>query len=988
MLQALVKNVMDANLVFKKTHKSRFENEHLQKIIPYIKNIKTMKKDELLELIINLPSYQSGNFAINGKQIIPDKEQEDVIKAPQNCHMRVLAGAGTGKTTTICCRIKYLIDNGVHPTNILMLTFNVEACSNMGQKLNALFNFSINVEVKTIDSFCRKLMYCYNNESIDENNNGIVSVSEYAIKAKKIMDQFGETIVRQYRYVFFDEFQDISSAQFDIIKKFADSGSWVCCIGDDSQNIYQFRGSDNRFIINLNQMIPDVKSYKIQTNYRSNNRIIEIANHCIKKNEERIEKNMVAFRNKDGISDLTICKYAAIECEHIILAIKEYIKGGIECDQIAILGRSSRRLKEIETQLEKEKISYVSLFGDIFSKDEKKRIQKGKLVISTIHSAKGLEWKIVFIVGLKDGEFPSQMNNGIVNVEEERRLFYVAITRAKTHLHFVTSMNDVPLSRFLFDIKDFLRLNTLDHNRKILYDVDENQILKTMKVKIVDAKDEMIFASDKDINDSFRRQYCVTELIHNIQGDQFEDLRNNRLIPNTAAKEEKYFFQPLNFTDEIINNNFESDYGIFCDLYMTRELLIKNNHIIADLSCSCILDCLFMNIDEEKLWHMYDLNDYFKGNVDVLSKITNKEHMHAVDILIAKLRNKVSNMKTPKNLGISLNQYILLCITNFYYPTDFFEELKCAYEKFINVNLSSKQIMREIYLVSLCQKFRLGRRRLVYRDIFNLYEKNNATVIPRIDQWIELMKNSMEDCKIGTFVDLSFKRSNENTFEPSHKMSDTFDIIFAGEIDYINLTDNTLVDIKCSTHDFKLEWLLQLLMYYSILSKADKKYIIKKLAIANIFRGIYYTFDVPPDYNANGLIKFAEDLIKDNLNGKRKKLNIDINHLCTMIGPNDSIDSEIEEFIDNNSDKNVSDESDCDYEQDHTQIFKHNIFNAQKYVSKTINHDSETNNVIKVRKNKQETIKIVKHIHNFDDSSCDESQTYTSFDKIRSFNLF
>lgn len=444
MLQTLIKNVIDANLIFKKTHKSRLENEHLQKIVPYIKNIKTMKKDELLKLIINFSSYRPNKFAINGKQIIPDKEQEDVIKAPQNCHMRVLAGAGTGKTTTICCRIKYLIDNGVHPTNILMLTFNVEACSNMGQKLNALFNFSINVEVKTIDSFCRKLMFIYNNEFIDENNNGIVSVSEYAIKAKKIMDQFGETIVRQYKYVFFDEFQDISSAQFDIIKKFADSGSWVCCIGDDSQNIYQFRGSDNRYIINLNQMIPDVKSFIIQTNYRSNNDIIEIANHCIKKNEERIDKNMVVFRDRDGVTDLTICKYATIECEHIILAIKEYIKKGIECDQIAILGRSSRRLKEIETQFEKEKLSYVSLFGDKFSKDEKKRIQKGKLVISTIHSAKGLEWKIVFIVGLKDEEFPSQMNNGIINVEEERRLFYVAITRAKTHLHFVTSMNDIP----------------------------------------------------------------------------------------------------------------------------------------------------------------------------------------------------------------------------------------------------------------------------------------------------------------------------------------------------------------------------------------------------------------------------------------------------------------------------------------------------------------------------------------------------------------
>lgn len=550
----------------------------------------------------------------------------------------------------------------------------------------------------------------------------------------------------------------------------------------------------------------------------------------------------------------------------------------------------------------------------------------------------------------------------------------------------------IPLSRFLFDIKDFLHLNTRDQNKQILCNVSENQILKTMKVKVVDTKDETIFASDKDINYSFKRQYCVTELIHNIQGNQFEELRNNGLIPNAEAQEEKYFFQPLSFTEEIINNNFESDYGIFCDLYMTRELLIKNNHKIADLSCSCILDSLFMSVDEERLWHLYDLNDYFKGNHNVLNKITDEEHIDKVRILIVKLKDRVSNMKAFKNLGLSLNQYTLLCITNFYYPTDFFEELKSAYKKFTNVDIPSKQIMKEIYLVSLCQKFRLGRRRLVYRDIFDLYEKNNATVIPRIDQWIGLMKNSKEECKIGTFVDLFFNRSKENVFEPTKcKTNESFAVIFAGEIDYINLTDNTLVDIKCSTHDLKLEWLLQLLMYYSILSKADKNYVIKKLAIANIFRGIYYTFDVPPNYNVNGMIKFAEDLINDSLNGKRKKLNIDTNNLCTMINPNDSTDSEkIEEFGDDNLDQNESD--DCD--QSYSQIVKHNIFNVQKYMNRqviapnTVNHSSITDNKIKVIKNKQKTIKIVKHNDNFDHSSCDESHTNTCFNKILSVNFF
>ena len=57
------------------------------------------------------------------------------------------------------------------------------------------------------------------------------------------------------------------------------------------------------------------------------------------------------------------------------------------------------------------------------------------LTLTTIHQAKGLEWKVVFIIGLTEGLFPHQRSLGTEEqIEEERRLFYVAMTRAKRHL--------------------------------------------------------------------------------------------------------------------------------------------------------------------------------------------------------------------------------------------------------------------------------------------------------------------------------------------------------------------------------------------------------------------------------------------------------------------------------------------------------------------------------------------------------------------------
>jgi len=70
--------------------------------------------------------------------------------------------------------------------------------------------------------------------------------------------------------------------------------------------------------------------------------------------------------------------------------------------------------------------------GDVLAAE----LDEGLLTLSTIHSAKGLEWRAVFVIGLVDGRFPSLFNiRDQDDVEEERRLLYVAVTRAKEHLY-------------------------------------------------------------------------------------------------------------------------------------------------------------------------------------------------------------------------------------------------------------------------------------------------------------------------------------------------------------------------------------------------------------------------------------------------------------------------------------------------------------------------------------------------------------------------
>ena len=82
-------------------------------------------------------------------------------------------------------------------------------------------------------------------------------------------------------------------------------------------------------------------------------------------------------------------------------------------------------------------LNELSLVGSSIITDHEAEQQDNQdtLTLTTIHQAKGLEWKVVFIIGLTEGLFPHQRSLGTEEqIEEERRLFYVAMTRAKRHL--------------------------------------------------------------------------------------------------------------------------------------------------------------------------------------------------------------------------------------------------------------------------------------------------------------------------------------------------------------------------------------------------------------------------------------------------------------------------------------------------------------------------------------------------------------------------
>ena len=254
------------------------KSNDLKLFSPFIEGGTTkLKKEELIKVSNIMKNYKKNEktFNLDDEEINLDDEQYTVVTSKPNQNIRIIAGAGSGKTTTILCRVKYLVDNFTTPNRILILTFNKDSSENLKKRIIKLFDFKINIDIYTIDAFCCLLYHKFQQQK------SYISLSEYVLIGRKLMMEYGSEISSKYNYIFFDEFQDVNSKQFDILNEFVKNGCYLTVIGDDAQNIYQFRGTDNYFLINFDNIFNNCSTYTLTTNYRSNQLIVKLANNII-----------------------------------------------------------------------------------------------------------------------------------------------------------------------------------------------------------------------------------------------------------------------------------------------------------------------------------------------------------------------------------------------------------------------------------------------------------------------------------------------------------------------------------------------------------------------------------------------------------------------------------------------------------------------------------------------------------------------------------
>src|SRR5690606_5184263 len=168
-----------------------------------------------------------------------------------------------------------------------------------------------------------------------------------------------ESLRSRFRYLLVDEYQDTNRAQYQFVKMLSGDHANVMVVGDDDQSIYGWRGADIRNILDFEKDFPAATIVRLEENYRSTPRILELANVVIAANKERKGKTLRATRPDGERVSLVVAADERDEAEMVAGEIlSRRAKGRLRLRDVAVLYRTNAQSRSLEDSMRKHSIPY------------------------------------------------------------------------------------------------------------------------------------------------------------------------------------------------------------------------------------------------------------------------------------------------------------------------------------------------------------------------------------------------------------------------------------------------------------------------------------------------------------------------------------------------------------------------------------------------------------------------------------------------------
>lgn len=337
------------------------------------------------------------------------KQQRAIVQTPES-RVIVIASAAAGKTATLVARVQYLLQNGVDPKEIVLITFTNAAADELADRLGrpqGLF-------CGTIHSYANYLLRANGEDTSD-----LLEQEQFDRLFDRIEDN--PQCLRHVSHLLLDESQDSTELQFRFLLDMVNPDNYML-VGDYRQSIYRWAGADPQYLMDLMER-DNVVTYDLNENYRNGVSILRYAQSIIQLAGYDYIDNSKPMRMEYG-------RVCTVDYEPVRLA--QSIKAWGEYKDWFVLARTNDQVDEIARVLTKMDVPCDTFKRSQLDNAELfKRLHDDKVKVLTIHTSKGLEAKNVAVIGAK-----------FYNIEE-KCISYVAATRARDLLVW-TKMSTKP----------------------------------------------------------------------------------------------------------------------------------------------------------------------------------------------------------------------------------------------------------------------------------------------------------------------------------------------------------------------------------------------------------------------------------------------------------------------------------------------------------------------------------------------------------------
>ena len=334
---------------------------------------------------------------------------------------------------------------------------------------------------ETLEKNFLSIYKIYQQKLIDLNSADFSDLILHTVKILKNYKEIALLYSKKFKYILVDEYQDTNFIQSEWLKYLSASNLNICCVGDDDQSIYSWRGAEIKNFLEFDKIYPDTKIIRLEKNYRSTQNILNVASKLIENNQKRVGKTLYTNQEDGELITLDCFRNVKDEATDISSTIEEYKKKN-SLNEIAILVRAIFQTREFEERFLKVGIPYRIIGGIKFY--ERAEIKDCIAYLRCIYQSKDdLSFERIINVPKRSigdttikniSEF-AKLNKSSLEIAS-RKLIEQNKIKPKTKVGLVSLLN--LLEKWRYDLK-----KKINHNKLLQIVLDESGYSEMLKNK-------------------------------------------------------------------------------------------------------------------------------------------------------------------------------------------------------------------------------------------------------------------------------------------------------------------------------------------------------------------------------------------------------------------------------------------------------------------------------------------------------------------------